>query len=114
MVNIKWSIDDDTMDKVEAVSLGAQGAYASVIGTLVIILHKHRAELQLINSAHVRLHAYSNVSAIVCRGLFQESQSEEEFSSPANWAPAIFVMAMNGPWSPVPLNAQQQLGKMEE
>ena len=105
MVNIKWSIDDDTVDTVEAVSLGAKGAYASLIGTLVIVLHQHRAELQLINSAHVRSHQYRNLSAIVCRSLFQESQSEEEFSSPANCAPAIMVMEPSGSWSPGPLNA---------
>ncbi len=71
MVNIKWSVDDDTVDTIEAVSLGARGVYASLIGTLVIILHKHRAELQLINAAHVLFNAYSHLSAIVCLCLFQ-------------------------------------------
>ncbi len=30
MVNIKWSVDDYTVDTVEAVNLGAKGAYASL------------------------------------------------------------------------------------
>ena len=117
MVSVKWSIDEDTVDTVEAVTLGAKGVYSSLIGTLVIILHKHRAELQLINAAHVRLNAYSNLSVIICRSLYQDSQSEGEFSSPAHCAPAIVVMSqivqLNGPWSPIPQNPQQQLGKME-
>jgi hypothetical protein len=89
MVNVKWSIDEDTVDTVEALILGTKGVYSSLIGTLVIILHKHRAELQLINAEHVRLNAYSNLPVIVCRSLYQDSQSEGEFSSPAHCAPAI-------------------------
>ena len=118
MVNVKWSIDQDAVDFVEAVNLGAKGVYASLIGTLVIILHKHKAELQLINYAHVRLNAYSDLSVIICRSLHQDS-SEEEFSEqnlPAHCAPAIVVMSQigqqNGSWSPAPTNPQQQLMKM--
>ena len=95
MVNIKWPIDDDTVDTIEAVNLGNKCAYSSLIGTLVIVLHHDRAELQVINAAHVRLHAYNNLSVIICRSLCQDSQSEEEFSSPAVCAPAIVVMDPN-------------------
>ena len=114
MVNVKWSNDEDTVDTVETVTLGAKGVYPSLVGTLVIILHKHRAELQLMNTAHVRLKAYSNLSVIICRRLYHDSQSEGEFSIPAHCAPALVVMSLiagkNGPWSPIPQNAQQQLG----
>ena len=46
MVNVKWSIDEDSVDTVAAVNLVATGVYASLIDTLAIILHKHKAELQ--------------------------------------------------------------------
>ncbi len=118
MVNVKWSIDEDAVDTVEAVNLGAKGVYASLIDTLVIILHKHKAALQLINQAHVRLSAYSGLSVIVCRSLHQDSSEEEFFEQnlPAHCAPAIVVMSQigqqNGSWSPAPTNPQQQLMKM--
>ncbi len=113
MVNVKWSIEEDIVDTVEALILGTKGAYSSLIGTLVIILHKHKAELQLINAAHVRLNAYSQLPVIVCRSLYQDSENGDEFSSPTRCAPAIVVMShienKNGPWSPFPQNAQAQL-----
>ncbi len=46
MVNVNWSIDEDSVDTVAAVNLVATGVYASLIDTLAIILHKHKAELQ--------------------------------------------------------------------
>ncbi len=116
MVNIKWSViaerDDESVDTIEAVMLTSKGVYASLIGTLVIILHSHTAELQCITAEHVRLGSYRHLSIIICRSLYQDSQSEEAISSVAVCAPAIVAMDPNGPWSPIPVQAQKQVNKM--
>ncbi len=75
-VNLNWSNDEDTVDTIEAVNLGAKGVYSSLIGTLLIVLHTHKAELLSISGAHVRSHAYSDSRVIICRSLFQDSNSE--------------------------------------
>jgi hypothetical protein len=87
---------------------------------LVIVLHYETAELLMINESHVISRAYRNFSVLICRSLYQESQSEEEFSSPAACVPAVQVMEpklgpmedQNGSWCPFPKQPQKQLSSM--
>ena len=69
MVNAKWSFgelwDEDRVDTIEAVILDSKGVYSSLIGTLVIVMHEHREELQSIHQAHVRFGRYHGLSIII-------------------------------------------------
>ena len=115
MVNIKWSGDDEwdeeIVDTVEAIILQTRGVYSSLIGTLVIVLHEHTAELQLITQSHVTLHEYSQLPIIICRSLYHEFKQEPASPSLMHCAPSETVDSMteNGCWSPYPTSGRAQL-----
>ncbi len=116
MVNAKWPVgelwDEDSVDTIEAVILDSKGVYSSLIRALVIVMHEHRAELQLINQAHVRFGSYHGLSIIIFRSLYQELKREEDYSSVAICAASV-SMQENGCWSPIPLSGRRQLNQIE-
>jgi hypothetical protein len=72
-----------------------EGVYPSLIGTLVIVMHEHKAELQLISQAHGWLGRYSSVSIIICRSLYQELKREEASPSVVSCAPSVVDKMQN-------------------
>ena len=112
MADAKWSVgelwDEDSVDTIEAVILDSRRVYSSLIGTLVIVMHEHTAELHLINQAHVRFGKYHGLPIIIFRSLYQELKREEDYSSVAICAPSVLAMDDSGCWSPFPLNGRTQ------
>ena len=75
LINVKLSVDDeeegeDVIDSIEAVTLGPEGIYPSLIGMLVIIIHPHSAQMMTMNQAHVVFQSfatYNDMSLLVSR-----------------------------------------------
>ncbi len=106
LVNVKWSLNDeeneDFVDSIEAVILGPRGVYASLIGTLVIVIHDGQANLLTINQAHVTLRAFAGMPMMICYCLYQDLKGREACSSPVVCAPAVAHNMDNDSWTPVP------------
>ncbi len=94
--------DEDAVDTIEDVTLDSKGVYSSLMGTLLIVMPEHKAELQLISQGHIRVCSYSNLSILISCSLYQELKNEEDFASVAICTPAVEAIENNESWSPFP------------
>ncbi len=117
LINVKLYVADeeegeDVIDSIEAVTLGPEGIYPSLIGMFVIIIHPHSAQLMTMTQAHVVFQSFANLPIMICRCLYQEQGASA--LPVVVCAPAIGEnMSHNQSWSPWPKNQKLKLREIE-